>query len=175
MTYDSWKSHNPADAELGSVEPPIAHSDFIAPPIDPGMELARHVAKTCQSLQDLCRALRLANGSLRVPYPHEPRAVAETSNLWAAVITEIARIVDDNLIGPVIRLADDAVGALTTGEIKESYGIVSDVVHDNWTSSFTTLADANDEQGHATSKEDWTRNIIEALAAVRSRAAEVVA
>lgn len=134
-------------------------------PVDPAAEINRQVNKTVIDLQDLAYALNAAT-ALRFEYPYRARDAAETANLYAALIGEVARVADD-LIGNIIRLGDDVLGVLSSGEIKDSYRVVSSTIGDDWSPLFTAFAEHLDYNGEAMTKDDWTKRIGEMLAAAR--------
>jgi hypothetical protein len=110
---------------------------------------------------------------LRSSYPYGPAMLAETANAYAALIFETARVADE-LIGSVIRTGDAVLGVLSPREIKDSYSIVRDSMHDNWASLFTAFADRECDDG-VMSVEDWTKRIVDTLRAVRTRRVPVAA
>jgi hypothetical protein len=142
-------------------------------PADPAAEIGRHITNAICELQDLARAVALMKDNLRTGYPLGPAMLAETGNLYAALVLETARIADD-LIGATIRTGDDVLGVLTTGETKDSYGIVHDAVADNWSPLFTAFADRECDEG-VSSRDDWTQRIVETLRAVQARRVTIAA
>lgn len=142
-------------------------------PESPAADIGRHITAAIIELQDLSRVAALMKGGLRAAYPASPPALAETANLYAALIIETARIADD-LIGATIRTGDDVLGVLTNQEAKDSYGIVHDVVVDNWSPLFGAYADRECFDGVST-RQDWTKRIVDTLRAVKARRAAVAA
>ena len=112
---------------------------------NPAADIGRHIAAAISDLQDLARLVVLMKGELRATDPCPP-ALAETANLYAALILETARISDD-LIGATIRTGDAVLGVLSRQEAKDSYGIIHDVVGDDWAPLFGAYADRECDEG----------------------------
>lgn len=151
----------------------LANCSITIRPANPAADITRQIADTVCELQDLARVVSLMKGGLRAAYPASPPALAETANLYAALILEVARIADD-LIGATIRTGDSVLGALEPSEIKDSYSIVHDTIHDNWSGLFVAFADQECDED-VESRRDWTKRIVDTLRAVKARRVAVAA
>ena len=66
------------------------------------------------------------------------------------------------------------LGGLSRQEAKDSYGIVHDIVGDDWAPLFSAFADRECDEGVST-RQDWTKRIAETLRALRACSANTLA
>jgi hypothetical protein len=141
-------------------------------PADPSAEIATSIERAVVDLQDIAKAAALMKRDLKTEYPHGRFARAQVATLYAALITEVARVSGD-LIGDVIRLGDDVLGVLSDRERRDSHTIVRDVVGDDWAAAFSGFAEReyDDEDGEFTTAEEWQRHIVDTVLAMQARRA----
>lgn len=150
----------------------ITNPSIIVRPADPSAEIAASIERTVADLQAIAKATALMKRDLKTEYPHGRFARAQVATLYAALITEVARV-SGELIGDVIRLGDDVLGVLADRERRDSYTVVRDVVGDDWAAAFSGFAEreCDAEDGGYTTAKDWQRHIVDTVRAMQARRA----